>query len=217
MQPPLRGYPAGPVIEEQGERICGLCIAGEEVVSLHVSYASYAGCKRDTFRMVGTWEPFGNPALGASLRWPYDKAFTRCADIRSFRTSFERAIRSRPDLALTLSNLLDAELSFREERMLCLLSRRVLRGKHRCGTQGSRTVADPATLGGDDRRAARNHGARLTETVRASKPGDGGWIHHEAGLATLGLGWKRRLECRALGERLSHQKLGQRKLCAVLP
>ena len=121
---PLRGYAAGEVIGWEGEKANGLHIVAEGVVSLHAEYAGYARRKRATLGLVGPWEPFGYPAFAAGFRVTSAEAFVECEIATLPRSTLERAVRLRPELALTLSNLLEDALGFREEMMWCLFSRR---------------------------------------------------------------------------------------------
>lgn len=121
---PLRGYAAGEMIEGVGEKTNGLCIVAEGVVSLHAEYAGYARRKWATLGLVGPWEPFGYPAFFAGSRVTSIEAFTECEIVTLPRTSLQRAIRLRPELALTLSDLMETALNFREEMVWRLFSRR---------------------------------------------------------------------------------------------
>jgi CRP-like cAMP-binding protein len=124
MSLPLRGYAAEEVIEWEGKRTDGLCIVAEGVVSLRAEYAGYAGRKQATLGLVGPWESFGYPAFLAGSRVTSIEAFTECKIVTLPRASLERAVRLRPELALTLSDLMEAALRFREEMVWCLFSRR---------------------------------------------------------------------------------------------
>ncbi|MDN5697373.1 MAG: Crp/Fnr family transcriptional regulator, partial [Rubrobacter sp.] len=121
---PLGGYGAGAVLGWAGEKAYGLPIGAEGVVSLHAEYAGYARRKRATLGLVGPWEPFGYPAFAAGFRVTSAEAFVECEIATLPRSTLERAVRLRPELALTLSNLLEDALGFREEMMWCLFSRR---------------------------------------------------------------------------------------------
>jgi CRP/FNR family transcriptional regulator len=113
-----RRYASGEVIFEEGSPDNALYILTEGVVKLSRSYSE---SKEATLMLLGPWETFGELAFGrTAYQYARAEAVTACRLRKVPRVFVERAVRTNPEVALKVVDLLRLELVRHREMARCL-------------------------------------------------------------------------------------------------
>ena len=113
-----RRYASGEVMFEEGSPDNALYILTEGVVKLSRSYSE---SKEATLMLLGPWETFGELAFGrTAYQYARAEAVTACRLRKVPRVFVERAVRTNPEVALKVVDLLRLELVRHWEMARCL-------------------------------------------------------------------------------------------------
>ena len=113
-----RRYARGEVMFEEGDPGDALYVLTEGAVKLS---GGYHGGKEVTLMLLGPWEFFGDLAIGRrAYQHARAEAMTDCRVSKAPRVFVERALRTRPEIALKLMDLLRMELVRHREMAACL-------------------------------------------------------------------------------------------------
>jgi CRP/FNR family transcriptional regulator len=115
-------YEPGDTIRQEGQLGDGLYVLTEGVMKLS---SSYSGGKRVILRLLGAWDTFGTLAIGTeAFRQVRAEAMTACAVTKIPKVFVQRAIRTRPEVALKLATLSELRFAQYQELIECLLPRK---------------------------------------------------------------------------------------------
>jgi CRP-like cAMP-binding protein len=113
-----RRYARGEVIFEEGDTDNALYVLTEGAVKLSRSCSEG---KEATLMLVGPWETFGELAFGSrAYQYARAEAVTACRVRKVPRVFVERAVRTHPEVALKVVDLLRLELVRHREMAGCL-------------------------------------------------------------------------------------------------
>ena len=113
-----RRYASGEIIFEEGSPDNALYILTEGVVKLSRSYSE---SKEATLMLLGPWETFGELAFDRrAYQYARAEAVTACRLRKVPRVFVERAVRTNPEVALKVVDLLRLELELHMEMAGCL-------------------------------------------------------------------------------------------------
>ena len=113
-----RRYAGGEVIFDEGDPDNALYVLTEGVVKLS---RSYPDGKEATLMLLGPWEAFGELSFGRrAYQYARAEAVTACRLRKVPRVFVERAVRTNPEVALKVVDLLRLELVRHREMARCL-------------------------------------------------------------------------------------------------
>lgn len=113
-----RRYASGEVIFEEGDPDNALYVLTEGVVKLSRSYSER---KEATLMLLGPWEAFGELAFGRrAYQYARAEAVTACRLRKVPKVFVKRAVKTHPEVALKVVDLLRLELVRHREMARCL-------------------------------------------------------------------------------------------------
>jgi CRP-like cAMP-binding protein len=116
-----RRYAGGEVIFEEGDPDDGLYVLTEGVVKLSRSYSEYSECKEATLMLLGPWEAFGELSFGRrAYQYARAEAVTACRLRKVPKVFVKMAVKTHPEVALKMVDLLRLELVRHREMARCL-------------------------------------------------------------------------------------------------
>jgi CRP-like cAMP-binding protein len=116
-----RRYASGEVIFEEGDPDDALYVLTDGVVKLSRSYSEYSERKEATLMLLGPWEAFGELAFGRmAYQYARAEAVTACRLRKVPKVFVKRAVKTHPEVALKVVDLLRLELVRHREMARCL-------------------------------------------------------------------------------------------------
>jgi CRP-like cAMP-binding protein len=116
-----RRYASGEVIFEEGDPDDALYVLTDGVVKLSRSYSEYSERKEATLMLLGPWEAFGELAFGRrAYQYARAEAVTACRLRKVPKVFVKRAVKTHPEVALKVVDLLQLELVRHWEMARCL-------------------------------------------------------------------------------------------------
>lgn len=114
-----RRYTRGEVLFGEGDPGDALYVITEGAVKLS---RSFSGGKEVTLMLLGPWDVFGDLAIGRrAYQHARAEAITACRVSKVPKVFVERALKTRPEMALKVVDLLRLELLRHREMTACLL------------------------------------------------------------------------------------------------
>jgi CRP/FNR family transcriptional regulator, global nitrogen regulator len=113
-----RRYARGEILFGEGDPGDALYVLTEGAIKLS---RGYSGGKEATLMLLGPWDIFGDLAFGRRVyQHGYAEAMTACRVSKVPKVFVERALKTRPEMALMVIDLLRLELARHREMAACL-------------------------------------------------------------------------------------------------